>query len=355
MRATALFLLLAALLGAGCARRPAASSAAAEDVLHEIVPAERAARLEFRNEMRKLLITERFDRLQAVADSLREHRSRFADDHYALLDWVNAFDLRESDGAKDPATWDAATGHLAAWRRAYPNAPLADVALAHLLVNRAWQARGGGWARTVSDSGANEFEANMGLAHAALDHAAKKGPRTLEWYFAAQRVAVGEGWEPEDAERLFTEAQAQDSTCEWTYCMRANYLLPRWYGEDGEWEAWLTAAVKPLPPDEADRIYARTCSYLGGFHRNLFTETDASWPRMRQGWLVLMKRHPEAIGLQQEFCKDAAFAGDAGTARVLFRMIGPRVDLEVWRTKRLFADVHLRVQEALEGTQAASR
>ncbi len=354
MRAIA-FLLIAALLTAGCANRYEERRAATADMLRPVVPAEKTERLEFERQMRQLLAQGEYDRLQAVADSLRTNRSRFGDDFYGLLAWANSFDLHGTSYANDPETWNSLRRAVDAWRRARPASPLPDVVLAHVMVNRAWQARGGGWASSVSDSGASEFDRNMRFAHEALDHAAGKGPRTLEWYFAAQRVAVGEGWSSEDAEKLFREAQAQDSTCESIYAMRVNYLLPRWYGDEGEWETWLANAVAPLPREEADRIYARVCGYLGTYHRNLYDETGASWPRARQGYLVLLKRHPDAVGLQQRFCMDATCAGDVNTARTLFRMIGPRVDLDVWRSKRTFADLHLWVQERLEDTKTASR
>ena len=50
---------------------------------------------------------------------------------------------------------------------------------------------------------------------------------------------------------VFRSAVALESTCDYAYWQRADFLLQRWYGEEGKWEAWLDRAVAPLPPTDA--------------------------------------------------------------------------------------------------------
>lgn len=184
------------------------------------------------------------------------------------------------------------------------------------------------------------------LQHARelLDDAATKRPLGVEWYLVSSRVALGQGWSDDQSEKLFQGAIAQDSTCENAYIMRAFYLLPRWNGKPGAWEAWLDKAVAPLPPAEADRVYAAVCDRLSGFHRDLFEETSASWPRMWRGYQVQLARHPKSQALAQTIAFNASLAGDIPVAHEMLRRTGPRCDLEIWRSKETFTDFYIWVQ-----------
>jgi hypothetical protein len=257
---------------------------------------------------------------------------------------VNAFGFTDTRQEQDPGAWLGEIGQLERWRAAMPGSPLPDVVLAETFVNLGWKSRGGGYAFTVRDTGWAGF--NVALVHARelLDSAATKRPITIEWYLVRARMALGLGWTSEESEKLFQGAIACDSTCDYAYWQRADYLLPRWYGEPGEWEAWLENAVAPLPPDDADRVYAAVCTQLEYFHQNFYTETHASWPRVRRGLALDLERHPQSQLLAQEFAFNAAIAGDVHVAHLLLARTGPRFDPKVWRSRKTFTGVYLWVQ-----------
>lgn len=337
-------LLALALLAAGCANRNEAARAQLASMMHEIVPAERAERLAFCAEMRDLLAHQQFERLAAIADSLRRSRAEFGDASYALLEFVSAFGLTGTPQEKESDAWRAAIGDLERWRSAAPGSPLPDVALASTFVSLAWKARGGGYAFTVRDTGWAGFASALRRARDVLDTAATKRPLGIEWYVVSQRVALGQGWSDEQSQELFEGAIACDSTCAFAYWQRADYLLPRWYGGPGEWEAWLENAVRPLSPDDADRVYAAVCVEMSHFHRNLYQEAKLSWPRIHRGLVLSLRRHPDSQALFQEFAFNATLAGDVHTAHEMLRITGPRFDPEVWRSRRAFTDLYIYVQ-----------
>jgi hypothetical protein len=230
------------------------------------------------------------------------------------------------------------------------------VALAQTFVNLAWKARGGGYAFTVRDTGWAGFGSALKRARDVLDTAGTKHPLGIEWYLVAHRVALGQGWTSDESQKLFEGAIARDSTCAYAYWQRADFLLPRWYGEPGEWEAWLEQAVRPLPPDEANRVYALVCVEMSHFHRNLYEEAKLSWPRIHRGLVLSLRRHPESQALFQEFAFNATIAGDVHTAHEMLRITGPRFDKEVWRSRRSFSDLYVWVQaEDAELTTASAR
>lgn len=346
---------LALSLLTGCANRYEERREQATAMLHEIVAPERNEQFEFQRDVRARLVREDFAGLSALADSLRRTRARFSDDRYALEVYTRAFGLDGTTESRNEEAWAQIVRHLEAWRRAQPENANADLALAHACVNLAWHARGGGVATTVTDSGWTGFRAQLRRARAVLDTAGAKGPRTLDWYLAMQRVSLGLSWPSDESESLFRHGQAQDSTCEVLYWMRAYYLMPRWHGVPGEFEAWLANAVRPLPPEEADRIYAYACIRAASISNSLFEETDLSWGRARRGLEVLRRRHPESFRLMDWTAYLAAEAADAATARTMLARIGPRVDLDTWRSKRYFADVHQWAQEATATQPASAR
>lgn len=332
------------LLVPGCSNPGARYRAELEGMVREFVPRERTARLEFQAQMRSRLAAGDYASLERIADSLRTTRATFGDHSYALYEFISAFHPGGTPRAKDVEAWRESIREIEAWRSAAPASALPCVVLAQTDAELAWKARGHGVAFTVADSGWVGFRAAMNDARDALDEAASKRTRQLEWYLVRARVALGLGFPSEESERIFQGAIACDSTCALAYWQRADYLLPRWYGREGEWEAWLDHAVAPLSPEQGDRVYASVCDEMARWHRNVFAETKASWPRTRRGMALLLEDHPKSQALTQAFAFDAFAAGDIRVAHHLFGLTGPRCDTEVWRSKRGFVAAWVWVQ-----------
>jgi hypothetical protein len=338
MRRWPVLLLLPVLL-AGCGNRREHYIAEIAASVRQFVPADRLARRAFEADMRTLLAAGQYARLAQIADSLRTTRARFGDDSYAMVSFLDAFSYNDTPQAQQSEAWLASIGQLEAWRTAMPESPLPDVALAQTFVNLAWKARGHGNSFTVRDTGWAGFEVALDRARQMLDTAARKRPLGIEWYIARGRVALGLGWPTEESEEIFRGAIACDPTCDEAYWRRADFLLPRWYGAPGEWEAWLDQALATLPPDEADRIYAAVCTEMSICHQNLFRECKVSWPRFQRGLRIQLARHPRSEALAQRFAFNASVASDAGAAVEMFRRTGPRCEIELWRNKRNFASM----------------
>ena len=81
--------------------------------------------------------------------------------------------------------------HLDAWCAAAPESAYAHLVRGEHLIGFAWEARGSGWANTVSDEGWRLFAERLSLARAALERAAELDP-TLSLVPAAL-ITVGRG------------------------------------------------------------------------------------------------------------------------------------------------------------------
>jgi hypothetical protein len=306
---------------------------------------EEAERYAFGFRIRRLFMQGCFDSLEHIADSLRTTRARFDSDYLALRafytygfgdvldDWNDVLYLRYLRWAR-------------AWRARYPQSITAPVVQAHLLVGYAWEARGGGYAYTVTREGAARMAERLAQARQVLAEAAALPRRCPGWYLVAQQVALGEGWPWEACDQLFRDAAAAEPNFEMFYQQRAWHLMPRWYGAPGDWERFLDEAVSRIDPIEARRVYARVVYKQSRYYRNVFHESEADWDRTLQGYRVLLERHPASLELRSQLCRLASQAGDYPLARRLFDEIGVRVDPFVWGDERAFRLERDRVRAA---------
>jgi hypothetical protein len=145
----------------------------------------------------------------------------------------------------------------------------------------------------------------------------------------------GPGLERADYDDLVAEARAFEPAF-WGYHVdRAYSLLPRWYGEPGDWEAYAERASNDLQGVGA-AVYARIILELRRNYGNIFQESDASWPKTREGLQHLREAHPRSIGFTHVSALLAVMAGDREVAREMFDQIGEDYLKSVWREPELF-------------------
>jgi hypothetical protein len=127
----------------------------------------------------------------------------------------------------------------------------------------AWHARGSDWANKVKEEAWVLFGERLASARAILEQSKSMKP-CPGWWTVRLRVARGQGEEPADFESLFREAKNAEPKYVFHDQARAVYLLPRWHGEPGEWEA---AAEKEI--ENSDGLghegYARVIWHLADY------------------------------------------------------------------------------------------
>jgi hypothetical protein len=94
----------------------------------------------------------------------------------------------------------------------------------------AWNARGSGWAYTVSDKGWKDFSKHLATAESALEHAWKLYPKDTEIAHQMMTVELGQGQGRERMELWFKRAMAIDPNDNEACSRKLYYLEPKWYG-----------------------------------------------------------------------------------------------------------------------------
>jgi hypothetical protein len=126
------------------------------------------------------------------------------------------------------------------WDAAKPRSVTAHVAHADFLTDYAWHARGTGYSNKVTKEGWRLFAERLAKARESLEKSMDFKPKCPVWWRVWMTLAKGQGWSREDFEKLFQAAKAFEPQF-WGYDVaKAQYLLPRWYGQPGEWEYTLT-------------------------------------------------------------------------------------------------------------------
>ncbi len=268
-----------------------------------------------------------YGQLEKIEAKWRLGRERFRDGRWKLGVFYNAFS--PPDSAPD-VEWEGRLAKFDEWRRQFPHSFVPVIGKADLLVAYGWAARGSGWANTVTRDGWSKLAHRLDRARETLETVREEGEECPEWFAVMQKVALGQGWTPREARELFDRAVAAEPGYYEHYFGRAYYLLPRWHGSGGDWEAFLDTVEVTHPGGLGAELYARTAWAQRGFYGNLFDESSIKWPRMKAGFLEMQKRWPASEWNRSNFAFFAAMADDWKTALPLLDELGDRADMAVW-------------------------
>lgn len=264
-----------------------------------------------------------------------------------------AADLRKSKDALDGGTWllshfystavqipddEPAAGEAMkfyeAWAKERPENITAQVCLAKALTSYAWTARGTGWASTVTPEGWRLMEERLDRAWEVLESAGQLEEGCPGWFEVGQSVALGQGWEREDyldfvedgIEREPTYGRYFTNTCYW--------LLPRWHGEEGDFEKWIAEQADAQPADKRDWHYARLvwmADVMPVKNELVFAPGRLDWERTKRGFDTWLAADPENLNVRFEYTGLALLAGDRETVRAQFDVTGGKYFPGMWK------------------------
>ncbi|MBI2929640.1 MAG: hypothetical protein HYY24_28600 [Verrucomicrobia bacterium] len=129
----------------------------------------------------------------------------------------------------------------------------------------AWEARGGGWASTVTDEGWKTFGERLKIAEQGLEKAWQLDPSLPETPVAFLRLELGQGRARERMEKWYERALAWPENHYEAVRWKLWYLEPRWHGSEQECLETARAAVR------SDRFRGRVPLLLYHTHESLAT------------------------------------------------------------------------------------
>jgi hypothetical protein len=285
-----------------------------------------------------LIEAKNYDELDELTGKFRSSKESYANGTWKLNDIYAG--LVPADKASDDE-WTNRIAALQDWVAAKPGSITARVSLANVLANFAWKARGGGWSSSVTDEGWRLFGDRLHEAMAVLNAAECLKAQCPYCWTVKMRVALGLQMDKAQFNDIFRQATNSASDYEPSYVQRAVYLMPRWYGGEGELEADLEKSADRLGGDDGDMLYAQV---VWGIHArasspNVFDENHFSWPRVDRGFAVIEERFPYSLAAKSERAYLAFYTGDARKTREYLAQTHGEADLAVWYTKNEYVRI----------------
>lgn len=221
---------------------------------------------------------------------------------------------------------------IEAWIEARPKSVHARWLLGAVLISYAWQARGGGYANTVSDKGWKLFHERVRQARAALESALELDPKHGPSWSSLIVVAMAESNKAKLRE-AFDKAMAADPD-DFHACSRyLNAIYPKWGGSWGQVADFIaeveTARERPVFADlltatAMDERYGRrisraTLTELQTKMRSLLYRLREVYLKSRMARLIVydLSSVLQINTLYVDSMRKAAYAGDRKIAKML--------------------------------------
>ncbi len=232
-----------------------------------------------------------------------------------------------------PATENAGE-LLQEWSRQNIASPALHTLRGMYFILYAWQARGTGWANTVTPEMKKLFRERLDIARTELAYAYELNPADPN--SSAIMLVVERGSNPDSAamETWFQRAIAADPYHTRAFLSKQTYLYPKWRGSIAETLQFARAgsALGPHNP--------RLFLLLPNAHNELYWRTDEGerdgyynaevWAELLALYQQATARYPDHHLIHNSFARDAVRAGQHAVARREFALVGEVWAPEVW-------------------------
>ena len=280
----------------------------------------------------RLFVKEQFDDLERLIADWNNPENRAANGKWKLASYPDALAMRFSSG-----TWEADYQIITHWRQTYPQSAAAAIAEATYWENYAWNARGSGFADSVSQEGWKLFGERIHKSEAVLLNSESYASGNPEWYARYLSLAKALDWPKASLLRLSDEALQKQRTYYPTYYAVIRALTPSWGGDWVSVDSFIKDSAAKAKDKEGAALYARlymSASGCGTCNQkfNLFHDTLASWPEMKKGFDDLLRQYPHSAWNLNKYASFACQAGDKATFQAVRFRMGKNVIPDAWRS-----------------------
>lgn len=242
-----------------------------------------------------------------------------------LMGYQRAFN-KETD-------WSVNASRVSNLKKTYPQTDFAALAEAKYWIDYAWNARGNGFASSVTPDGWKLFRERMQIAEKVLTDSKSYASSLPGWY--EQMIIVQNVLDrPEkDIDKTFIEGANKYKTYLPIYKAMGNYMYPKWGGSWEMYDNLVNWSVENTKATEGDSFYARLYIIAGSEMRageDLFKVTKASWAKMKKGFDDLIHRYPLSMWNLNNYAAFACRANDKKTFLILREKIGPNIIGQAW-------------------------
>jgi hypothetical protein len=264
-----------------------------------------------------------YAKLEDLIDKLVDSKERAVDGRYQL--YMLTSGLGDWFGLWDERLDSTHSTQFREWRQQFPDSAAEPIVEAMFTQALAWRARGTGYASEVASEAWTLFRKRNEQALRILMDNRKRSSTLPTWYELVLALGEDTGMPGKELSALFEEGIHRFPGYHSIYFAYARQFSPRWGGSYERADAFIreVVAIKTNPDGEA--LYARLYWLLdqeSGAPQTFFNESLVSWPRMRNGFEVLMKQFPLSQWNLANFAMFACRAHDGNT----YLKLRPTVD-----------------------------
>jgi hypothetical protein len=301
----------------------------------------------FDDVVRSRLRRRQFEDLDLFAADLRRSKLRLPGGAWRLTRMYERITEPPVGGEATENDWKTHLDALQQWMDAHPESVTARIAFAESMTNYAWLARGSGQASEVKQDQWELFFQRLRKGEKVLLEAKNLPARCPHWYVVMQGIAQGLEWDRAKYEKLFDEAVAFEPLYPPYYYSKAVYLLPRWYGAEGESEKFLSDSTDRIGGEEGGALFYFVFTRMQGYYGNCSCGDDDDhqrweagvkrfWPRIKQGYSATDRLYHITFATVNDYCQMAYIVKDRNEARIAFARIGANWDENIWDSKADF-------------------
>ena len=265
---------------------------------------------------RALLQAEKYDQIESIAAQLLSSRAQFRGGGWKLPAF--ALSLCEAPDYGE-ASWKSHNQMLLNWHARHPESKLATLMLARSWGEGAYSARGGEYAYKVKPKQWSGMNRRLQAAAPLFAASMSDIKRTPLMFSGLQQWALL-GQVPRPVyETAWKQAEAAFPGYTPFYVDKALFLMPRWYGAPGEWEAFATNSADKIGGVKGDMLYATIVENQSeNYDADFLHNSAVSWPRTKRGLKALIANSGDPVGAATLAQRLAAIAQDSPFARELF-------------------------------------
>lgn len=292
---------------------------------------------EYAGQMVELLKRQDFDGLEHAAEIARSSKSRFPGGTWKLYIFYDSVSKPLGGRQASDADWAAELTLLKQWTSRKSQSATARIALAQAYLGYGSKARGNGYAETVTNEGWQSYGGRAELALSTLKEAATMPDKCPYWYSAMIQVAVAQGWSKSRTKAIVDELISFEPGFYHVYREYANYLQPKWYGMEGEAEAFADSISQRIGGQEGSFVYFEIATVLNCAPcGNTGNPTNMSWPKIKEGYAALESLYGVSTLKTNRFAFLTVKFRDKSAAKQVFAQIGDSWDQGVWTSRETF-------------------
>lgn len=241
-----------------------------------------------RAQAERLLRDRKYDEIERVARDLQKSKATGVLGESHLLVFFDGLARAGADVSKSQSA-------LAAWRKARPASALARLAAIDFWTRQAWDARGTGYAASITPAMQEKIEAALSRANAGIAELPVAAQQSPLFFLVLQDWAKLAGPGREFTDGIFQQGTAKFPEVYELYSRQARIIMPQWYGAPGEWQELAQTRADQIGGVEGDIFYARLLTKIFPYS-NSQTEGEEQYDAERfwRGLAALRARTPDS-------------------------------------------------------------